>query len=154
MRLPFTSWRRALAQSLLLLLCAIPPTLLTAWLHPRSPSWPSAALQPGEITLAELRTQRGGYNKVLWVDARRSTVFAGGHIPGAINLNEDDWEGLLPGFIEHWDGRQAVVVYCDSSQCDSSRAVATRLKRELGLSGPDAPPVLTLKGGWDAWQSK
>ncbi len=142
----------------MLLLVAVPPAVLTAWLHPRSPAWPSAASQPGEVTLAELRRAQGAdaYENVLWVDARQAGAFAAGHIPGAINLNEDDWEGLLPGFVERWDGMQSVVVYCDSSLCDASRAVAARLKRELaiGADAPGSPAVLTLKGGWDAWLAR
>jgi len=37
-------------------------------------------------------------------------------------------------------------VYCDGADCGTSRAVARRLKRELGVS-----EVYVLKGGWRAW---
>jgi rhodanese-related sulfurtransferase len=140
----------------LLLICAGVPAALSAWLHPRVPAWPSdewlasaeAEARAGETGLAELKSE-AFYPHVLWVDARRAEAFAAAHVPDAINLNEDSWEGLLEGFVEAWDGAAPVVVYCDSAECDSSRAVAARIRREFG-----ATRVFTLKGGWQAWRQE
>jgi rhodanese-related sulfurtransferase len=63
------------------------------------------------------------------VDALSPISFAMSHLPGAINLT--------PGWVDDRARRRIpdldteVVVYCESSDCDSSVAVATRLV-ELG----------------------
>ena len=63
------------------------------------------------------------------VDALSPIAFAMSHLPGAINLT--------PGWVDDRARRRIpdldteVVVYCESSECDSSVAVANRLV-ELG----------------------
>lgn len=84
---------------------------------------------------------------VLWLDARTAEAFQSRHVPGAILLNEDEWDRYLPGFLEVWQPETKVIVYCDSAACDASQAVALRLRRELQLT-----KVHVLKGGWSAWQ--
>ena len=86
--------------------------------------------------------------KPLCVDARSKTSFEKDHIPGAVLLNEDQWDELLPGVLTAWWPGQSIVVYCDDKLCDSSNAVAKRL-RETGLG-----PVFVLKGGWEAWKAE
>jgi rhodanese-related sulfurtransferase len=154
---------QVIVRATLLLICAGVPAALSAWLHPRVSAWPSAErlaaaeaeAREGEIGLAELKAadffSRSGQSPshMLWVDARKAEAFAAAHVPGAINLNEDTWESLLEGFVEAWDGAAPVVVYCDSTECDSSRAVAARIRHEFG-----ATRVFTLKGGWQAWQQE
>src|SRR6476620_11316960 len=59
------------------------------------------------------------------VDALSPMSFAAAHLPGAINLT--------PGWVDDRARRRIpdrdteVVVYCESSDCDSSVAVANRL---------------------------
>ncbi|EIP96765.1 Rhodanese-related sulfurtransferase [Opitutaceae bacterium TAV1] len=152
--------RRVTGKAVALIVVAMLPAALSAWLHPRVPVWPSAErlavaeaeAREGEIGLAELKAAAfygQSQSHVLWVDARKAEAFAAAHIPGAINLNEDTWESLLEGFVEAWDGAAPVVVYCDSTECDSSRAVAARIRHEFG-----ATRVFTLKGGWQTWQQQ
>jgi rhodanese-related sulfurtransferase len=127
-----------------LLLAALVPALLTAWLHPHRPAflWQAPAVE--EVSLETVNSWPTG---TLWVDARDANAFARRHVPGAILLNEDRWEALLPDFAAAWRSGQRVVVYCDSQSCQASQDVAVRLRREIG--GID---VFVLQGGWQAWE--
>jgi len=133
--------RLAYRQILAILLLATLPAIATGLWHPRRPSW-----QSDEVTLAAA-TAWG--TSVLWIDARPDADFARAHIPGAIPLNEDHWEDLLPGVIDQWDIKRKVVVYCSSLSCQTSRDVARRLREEVNL-----PNVFVLQGGWEAWQKR
>ncbi len=84
---------------------------------------------------------------VLWVDARPNEEFARGHIPGALALNEDDWNGLLPQVLAAWSPERKLVVYCSRKSCNASHAVAERLRHEAGLKNVDVLP-----GGWEEWK--
>lgn len=103
-------------------------------------------LAKDEVTLATVEV----WNKpVQWVDARPRAKFDAGHAPGAVLLNEDEWNALVPAFLDAWEPGKPIVVYCDGGACDASHAVAKRLREELQLED-----VWILKGGWDAWPRK
>ena len=111
----------------------------TALWHPRAPGWRDPA--PARIAAADaLRLA-----DAVWVDARPRAEFDRGHHPGAVPLNEDDWQGLLDGFLDAWEPGRPVVVYCGGADCRSSEAVAERLRREAGLED-----VRVVEGGWTA----
>lgn len=101
--------------------------------------------EAGEITLQMALASKG---KVVWVDARSSKQFDAGHIPGAVLLNEENWNKMLPALLDVWSPESRVIVYCDSNSCESSQAIADRLKNEAGLER-----VSVLVGGWQAWQA-
>ena len=129
----------ALRQASAILALALLPALVTGLWHPRRPAW-----QSDEVTLAA--ASAWGQN-VLWVDARPDADYARAHIPGAVSLNEDRWDELLPGLLDHWDTTRKIVVYCSSLSCQTSHDVARRLREEAGLSN-----VFVLQGGWESWQ--
>lgn len=106
-------------------------------------SWRSA-IPPSE--LATVAQARAWGENVIWVDARPEEEFARDHVPGALSLNEDRWNELLPQFFTAWSPRKKIVVYCSSLSCNVSREVALRLRREAQL-----PDVFVLEGGWEAW---
>lgn len=114
-------------------------------MHPRAPTYAEGRLEAGEITLSMAHRFEGD---VLWIDARTADEHEVGHVPGAILLNEDDWdEGLLRFFNAHAAAPDAlIVVYCGNEGCQASKAVAARLRREAGLG-----QVHHLRGGWAAW---
>lgn len=137
--------------ALALLLAPLVPAALTGLLHPSKPDWGrlarGGANETGDrIDMSEARLK---YADALWLDARSRTDFEAAHVPGAIFLNEDEWEAQLPAVMERWDGRQAMMVYCGGESCHASDAVARRLRRELG-----EVKVLVLSGGWPAWQAE
>ena len=82
----------------------------------------------------------------IWVDARPDEEFARDHVPGALSLNEDRWNELLPQFLVAWSPEKKIVVYCGSQSCNASREVARRLRKEAQL-----PNVFVLGGGWEEW---
>lgn len=135
---------RTLRQALLLLALAALPALVSGAMqlqtHREEP------LAPGEVRVATAQLWR---EHVQWVDARPQARFDAGHIPGAILLNEEQWETLLPKFLDAWDPDKTVIVYCDGGHCDASRAVAERLRGELQIQS-----TFVLKGGWPAWQAR
>ncbi len=91
------------------------------------------------------RAQSWGAN-AMWVDARPGNEFERDHVPGAILLNEDRWNELLPQFLGQWSPEKKVIVYCSSQSCNASREVARRLRDEAGLKD-----VFVLRDGWEAW---
>jgi len=109
-------------------------------------SWRSAILPSESVTVDQARAW--GENTI-WVDARPDEEFERDHVPGAIALNEDRWNELLPQFLAGWSPGKKVVVYCSSLSCNASREVARRLRKEAQLSD-----VFVLEGGWEAWLKK
>lgn len=88
----------------------------------------------------------------IWVDARPDNEFEADHVPGAVSLNEDRWNELLPQFLPQWSPEKKVVVYCSSQSCNASREVAKRLRDDAQLKNNEGKNcVFVLEGGWEAW---
>jgi rhodanese-related sulfurtransferase len=138
-------WHKIGKEGGLLLLLAVPLAFATGLLHPKPPVWQKDALRPGEVRLETILE----WPDVLWVDARGQAEFQQGHIPGAILLNEDEWEALFFDFVENWEPDQPVVVYCGGTDCQASHRVADRLRESLGVED-----ISVLKGGWQAWKER
>jgi len=133
-------------QVLILAALALAPGVGGAVYFRHKISWRSAIL-PSELATVDQARAWGG--NVIWVDARPDDEFASDHVPGAISLNEDRWNELLPEFLAAWSPGKKVVVYCSSLSCNASREVARRLRKEAQL-----PDVFVLEGGWEAWLKK
>ena len=82
---------------------------------------------------------------IVWIDARPQDAFEAGHIPGALDLNRDNWKAALPSLFELYSPGKVVIVYC-STGCTESEEIADRI-RSLGLE-----PVEVLEGGFEVWQ--
>jgi rhodanese-related sulfurtransferase len=106
-------------------------------------SWQSPIPPSESVTVAQ--AQAWGAN-VIWADARPDEEFARDHVPGAISLNEDRWNELLPQFLATWSPEKKVVVYCSSQGCNASREVARKLRTEAQLKD-----IFVLQGGWEEW---
>jgi rhodanese-related sulfurtransferase len=109
-------------------------------------SWRSA-IAPSEMVTVDQARAWG--DTAIWVDARPDDEFARDHVSGALSLNEDRWNDLLPPFLAAWSPGKKIVVYCSSLSCNASREVARRLRKEAQLS-----EVFVLEGGWEAWLKK
>lgn len=83
----------------------------------------------------------------LWLDARPGEDFERAHIPGALPLNAENWDELLPSVLKVWTPDRRLVVYCSAQSCDASKEVARRLREEAGLKN-----VFVLTGGWEGWR--
>jgi rhodanese-related sulfurtransferase len=122
--------RAVVFQSLALVLAALLPAAASALFHPHRPGWDAQAF----------------CRKAVWVDARATKEFQKGHLPGALPLNEDEWDSQLVTVLETWQPGRPILVY--GKQCYDSEAVARRLKKM------DLKPVYDLKGGWASWQKE
>jgi rhodanese-related sulfurtransferase len=109
-------------------------------------SWQSP-IPPSQMVSVD-QARAWGEN-VTWVDARPDAEFARNHVPGALSLNEDRWNELLPQFLAAWSPGKKVVVYCSAESCDLAREAAERLRKEAQI-----PDVFVLEGGWEAWLKK
>lgn len=134
----------AVRQAALILVAAVIPALLTGAFHHNRPAW-SEPVAPGE---ERLETILGWGSAVLWVDARSEKEYAEDHIPNAIRLSLKDWDILFPHFLDSWDEKKKVVVYCSSTSCQLSHEVAERLEQN-GI-----PSVYVLHEGWEAWKTR
>lgn len=126
-----------------LLLLALAPALVSGVVQLK---WTGLDTGQDEVPASEVRSWG---DKVQWVDARPRAKFEEGHLPGAVSLNEDEWDQLVPAFLDAWEPEKTVVVYCDGGSCDASHAVARRLREELKLEN-----VRVLKGGLKEWSRK
>ena len=136
--------RALLRQSLLLLGLAFLPAAGQALYLRDKVSWRSPIPASEMVTIADAR---GWGNNAIWIDARPEEEFTREHIPGALLLNEDRWNELLPAMLAAWSPEKRVVVYCASESCGSSREVARRLRNDAQLKN-----VFVLEGGWEAWK--
>ena len=137
--------RRAIArQALILCALALLPAIGEAFSLRDKIPWQSrlAADETVDLDMAK----RWGAD-AMWVDARPDNEFTQDHVPGAISLNEDRWNELLPQFIAQWSPDKKIVVYCSSKSCNLAENVARRLRDEAKL--PNDIRVLT--GGWEEW---
>jgi rhodanese-related sulfurtransferase len=135
-----------LRQSLLVLGLALLPGAGQALYYRDKVSWQTPVAASEMVTVAQARSW--GDNAV-WVDARPAEEFEQKHVPGAVLLNEDRWNELLPQMLTTWSPEKRVVVYCSSESCGASREVARRLREEARLKN-----VFVLEGGWEAWLGK
>jgi len=130
-------------QALILAALALVPGLGQAVYFRNRVSWRSPIPASEMITVTQARAWGGN---AIWVDARPDEEFARDHVPGALSLNEDRWNELLPQFLAAWSPEKRIVIYCSSQSCNASREVAHRLRNEAQL-----PNVFVLKGGWEEW---
>jgi rhodanese-related sulfurtransferase len=130
-------------QALILAALALVPGLGQAIYFRDKVSWRSPIPASEMITVTQARAWGGN---AIWIDARPDEEFARDHVPGALSLNEDRWNELLPQFLAAWSPEKRVVVYCSSQSCNASREVARRLRDEAQLKN-----VFVLQGGWEEW---
>ena len=137
---------RVVKQAVILVCLAFLPAIGQAlYFHDRV-SWKSP-ISPSElVTVEEGRAWGDG---AIWVDARPDDEFARDHVPGAVSLNEDRWNELIPQFLQKWSPEKRVIVYCSAQSCNAAREVARRLRDEAQLTN-----VFVLQGGWEEWVKK
>jgi len=133
-------------QALILFALAFLPGIGQAIYFRDKVSWQSPVPASEMVTVAQARAWGGN---AIWVDARSNVEFEREHVPGAVLLNEDRWNEMLPQFLTTWSPEKRVVVYCSSQSCNASREVARRLRDEAQLKN-----VFVLQGGWEEWLEK
>ncbi len=136
--------RSLVRQVLFLLGIAFLPAIGQAIYYRGTASWQQPPVDSALVSVAEAK--RWG-TAVLWLDARDDAEFSKAHVPGAVRLDEDDWNTLLPAVLAAWSPARKVVVYCSRVTCNASHAVAERLRHEVELKN-----VYVLQGGWEEWK--
>jgi rhodanese-related sulfurtransferase len=130
-------------QALILVALAFLPGIGEALYFRDKVSWQTPIPASEMVTV----TQASAWGEnAIWVDARPDVEFERDHVPGAVQLNEDRWNELLPQFLAAWSPEKRVVIYCSSQSCNASREVARRLRDEAQLKN-----VFVLQGGWEDW---
>jgi len=132
-------------QALILVALAFLPGIGQAIYFRDKVSWKLPVPASEMVTVAQARAW--GENAI-WIDARPDEEFARDHVPGALSLNEDRWNELLPQFLAVWSPEKKIVVYCSSQSCNASREVAHRLRNQ---AQPPMQNVFVLEGGWEEW---
>jgi rhodanese-related sulfurtransferase len=84
----------------------------------------------------------------LFVDVRSPADYEVGHVAGAVNLPEEEFESRLPSLLPRLEQAGAVVVYCKSVDCGKSLWAALRLWQH-GLAQTKIYP-----GGWNEWSNR
>lgn len=135
-----------LRQSLILIGLALVPAVGQAIYYRDKVSWQTPVAASEMVTLAQAQSWSAD---AIWIDARPQDEFEREHVPGALLLNEDRWNELLPQVLAVWAPEKRVVIYCSSESCGSSREIAHRLRKEAGLTN-----VFVLEGGWEAWKKE
>jgi rhodanese-related sulfurtransferase len=135
----------AVGQALLLILLAVIPAIGEIVYFRDKVSWQSRIPASQIVDLDLVRS----WGNVIWVDARPDNEYQEDHIPGAISLNEDHWNELLPQFLGQWSPDKKVAVYCSTKSCNLAGDVARRLRDEAQLKD-----VFVLEGGWEEWLRK
>ena len=120
------------------------PAIGQALYYRGNTAWQKPPADEAPVTVAQAKNWGA---TVLWIDARPDEQFAQAHVPGAMQLNEDAWNELLPKVLTAWAPERKLVVYCSRQTCNASHAVAERLRKEDGLKN-----VYVLQGGWEEWE--
>jgi rhodanese-related sulfurtransferase len=138
---------RALRQAALLVVLAFLPAIGEAIYFRDKVPWQSRLTNDQVVDVDLARSWGDG---AIWVDARPDNEFEADHVPGAISLNEDRWNELLPQFLAQWTPEKHIVVYCSSQSCNLAEDVARRLREEAKLPND----IRVLSGGWEDWVAK
>jgi rhodanese-related sulfurtransferase len=83
--------------------------------------------------------------KILFIDARDSSAFLSGHLPGAYNVPPEKARSSLEHLERASLSGKALVIYCEGPGCDLSFRLASALARQ-GISG-----IGILPAGWAGW---
>ena len=93
-----------------------------------------------EAPAAQARAEHGA----LFLDARDTAFYGMGHIPGALNLPEEDFDAAFARLEPVLRARFEIIVYCSGFGCEASHIVARKLKQR-------GVPAMVLNEGWPAW---
>lgn len=84
--------------------------------------------------------------EVVFIDARSSSEYFAGHIPGALNVHPSYFSSSKA--IETLKRNQPVITYCSGEACQSSVVLAEKLIRVRGHID-----TRVFFGGWEAWKA-
>ena len=108
---------------------------------------PDASNAIGDMSIEEaIRLFEEG--AALFVDARSETDYRAGHIKGAVNIPELDFENYIGSFLEKTTANTVLITYCEGNACTLSKSLAEK----LSLAGFEK--VFHLQNGWGQWKER
>ncbi|MDP6849492.1 MAG: rhodanese-like domain-containing protein [Planctomycetota bacterium] len=156
-------------QALKFLLLSLVATSVVQFLHPNALNLTrnyfegsAGTSQVGEFPEHEFQTVSLADTKDWWayrddspggiyiVDARRSTTFSSGHLPGAWNLDHYADASTWPeGILNRLREASMVVVYCNGGECEDSLLLAHDLvyRHQVPLE-----IIGIFEAGFEAWE--
>ncbi|MFZ0611562.1 MAG: rhodanese-like domain-containing protein [Desulfobacterales bacterium] len=84
----------------------------------------------------------------LFVDARPEADFRAGHIQGAVNVPDLDFDRYIGSFLEKTPAEAVLITYCEGESCVLSKNLADKLI----LAGFEK--VFHLSNGWGQWKKR
>ena len=84
--------------------------------------------------------------EALFVDTRSHEEYLAGHVKGAMNLPDHNFDEWIDDFLSRTDTDTEIITYCDGEDCTLGHDVAEKLYL-LGLER-----VSYLVNGWTKWQ--
>lgn len=109
--------------------------------------WPELTAEAALDWFKDPRHRQGG---VIFVDARKSSVYEAGHIPGAFPLDRFYPEEDLPRVVLAGATADPVVVYCNGGACEDSHHAAAQLVE----AGIDRSRIRVFTGGFQEWSAR
>jgi rhodanese-related sulfurtransferase len=134
----------ALATGLALAVNAVSPAGI-----PVTRAIPLAELDDRFIPTAEAKA-RFDAGRTIFVDGRKASEFAQGHIEGAVSLPLEGFETRYVEAARLLPKEAAIVVYCRGAGCSESRQVADRLQ-QMGYA---RERLRIFRDGWTAWKAR
>jgi len=108
---------------------------------------PAGADSPVQaITLDKVIEKYRRGEEILFVDARSLEDYVAGHIRGASNLPDHNFDEWIDAFLSRTNPDIEIIAYCDGEDCPQGHNVAEKLY-QLGFE-----KVSYLTNGWDKWQ--
>jgi rhodanese-related sulfurtransferase len=104
----------------------------------------AAEPREGVVPLAQMK-ELFDAGTVVIIDARSTTEYEEGHIPGSINIPHDRIPEFMNVLNNEISTDARIVCYCRSLTCDFSDLLATELK-VIGYTN-----VSVFSGGWEQW---
>jgi len=125
----------------------LPGNTKTADRSPAAVNAPDGTNATGDMSIEEAVRlfERGA---ALFVDARSEADYQAGHIKGAVNIPELDFENHIGSFLERTAAETVLVTYCEGDACTLSKSLADK----LSLAGFEN--VFHLKDGWGQWKER
>lgn len=101
-----------------------------------------------EISIKNAYALSNKKEKTLFIDARPENDFKKGHIKGAVNLPEKDFDEWIDGFLDNTGQQTKIITYCDGIDCSLGKELAEKLF-SVGYN-----KVYYLRNGWTKWKKK
>ena len=110
------------------------------------PKHPFKTVSVGEM-IDWFQSQEYASGQVVFVDARNDETYEEGHIPGAFQVDNYNFDRDFTLFRDDIDPADIIVVYCGGGECSDSIYVATELEG-MGIA---RSRIRVFEGGINAW---